>query len=92
MGLASQDFIHSMCSACNTHSWKLDKNSLLPFFQAKWYFSVLILHLFLVSRLASGGIDYQRDLEAGGQPWALLETSAVQNSSTIPFAGKPSAG
>lgn len=94
MGLASQDFMVSVCSACNTHSWKMDKNSPLPFFfsQAKWNFSVLILPLFLVSWLASGGVDYQRDLEAGGQSGALLETSAVQSSCKIPSAGKPSAG
>jgi len=92
MVLESQDFTASMCSGRNTHLRKLDKNSLLPFLQEKWSFSVLTLPLFLVSSLASGGIDYQGDLEAGGQPGALLETSAVQSSCKIPFAGKPSAG
>ncbi|KAJ7408431.1 hypothetical protein WISP_121082 [Willisornis vidua] len=42
--------------------------------------------------LASGGQDYQRDLEAGGQPDALLKTSAVQSCCKIPFAGKLSTG
>ncbi|RMC06609.1 hypothetical protein DUI87_16047 [Hirundo rustica rustica] len=45
-----------------------------------------------VSRLASVGLDCQKDLEAEGQPGALLETSAAQHSCKIPFAGKPSAG
>ena len=36
MGPESEGFTASMCSECNTHSLNLDKNSLLPIFQAKW--------------------------------------------------------
>lgn len=83
MDPAGQHFIASVYSAHGTHSQKLDRKNFL--FPGKINFSVIILLLFPVSRLASGGLDYQKDLEAEGQPGALLDTSAAQHSCKSPL-------
>lgn len=88
MGPASQNFISSVCSACNTHgNWTRIPSFL--FSQAKQNFSVLVLPLFPVSRLASGGIDYQRGLEGGGQPVALPGLQQHKAAAKFPLLANP---